>query len=148
MNKRITLPALALLMGCGSGGSASPNAERENESSTSAIGTADLIGHWKGPNCAGMGAGYENLVYLHVTSGTSATVRYYYPALSFSCYSDLTKLSSLPGQSTWSDTSTTAGCVDGSVLMTYAAVSSNSMRYTWSDPTGDTPSCTGILNRL
>ncbi len=146
MNKRIILSAMALMIGCGSGGST--NAERETESSASAVGTADLVGHWKGPNCAGMGAGWENIVYLHISSGTSATVRYYYPGLSFSCYSDLTKESSAPGQSRWSDTSTTAGCVDGSVLMTYTVTSSDSMRYTWSDPTGGTPSCTGILNKL
>lgn len=112
-----------------------------------------LIGTWVGPNCAGQPA-WENTVRLTLTkddvSGkTPGEVSYIYS--SGTCESELTLTSRSGDFSYWDDNALTRGCIDGEVTMRFVAHGSGSfddtLWYTWSDPTGSTPTCTGPLRR-
>jgi hypothetical protein len=106
-------------------------------------GSYNVVGRWKGPNCAGSGAWY-NLVYLNMTSNASGSVRYYYPRFAATCTADLTRTTAT-NPSTYDESNVSAGCTAGEV--TIRQLAADRIFYTWSDPTGTTPTCDGELTK-
>ncbi len=134
-------------LGCGvtacSGAPTNFDVSVSSEEAALYAGAYDVVGRWKGPNCAGSGALY-NVVYLNMTSNASVSVRYYYPRLAATCTADLTRTT--PGNpSTYDESNVSSGCTAGEV--TIRQLAADRISYTWSDPTGATPTCGGELTK-
>ena len=114
---------------------------------------ASTVGRWRGWNCQKV-TNWRNIVDVTIyginpISPKANFVIYTYPDYNNDVCSARLWFSSgdIGGTVNWREESLTQGCIAGKVTTRYFPVS-DTLTYTWVDPTGQTPTCTGTLTRV